>query len=613
MLYSGYTGRKMIKAMKWLVTMAVLLHTFSIVCRGQEGEWFELDRIRGRTIYRMLEPVGSYVTMETRYTELLQTAEKTSNDTLQAACLFQLAHINYKEAHYSHSLAWAKRGMDIARQLDDCEMLAVGYELLGRLHYLYSPEQAQYYYRNCWQQCMISGNRDLAIVCLNGYTLISTDYNASLEDLLSINLDSLSGLPKARLSHLIARSLTDVGRIDDALDYLGNTWEYLKEYKETSPLNILYVQQMARIMLRKGDTQKAWEYINKGCEIAHRNKLLLKQAENYKLASEIAQAEKQETLALEYYKKSVHLRDSVLNTASNRHFPNELLDTLIGFLAEEDYVKGKGQHVTFYIVLILVFISVSILIYSYKLNTYRKKMNLAVTGIKEQVEGECRARLKNHLMKILYQYKMGTEFCVKQTLEARLQFDKTNEGAYLDILESHSRKADELVNMLLSWVEVTPDMQPQYTHFDVRHLIGQMIDLYQIIYAAKQLSYVQSPENEPLIIYGDKIMIAIAIENLFFRITRNAASNVTIHISVIRNENGQFIFSLSNTSDKQYTYGKEIFARHIENLEKGGKEIHTADWDFNIFAVCLLKNRAKAWFKFDIDTGTACGFTMSAD
>ncbi len=599
--------------MKRLTIPILLLYSLSLASMAQGTEWLDHERLRDLTIYRVLETNKPLELVETRYAKLLQAAENDDNDYLQAICLFQLAHINYTQTHYSHSLAWAKKGMTLANRLNDHEMLAVGYDLLGRLHYLYSPEQAQYYYQKCWQQCQRSVGNELAITSLNSYTLTRNDYGESLNSLLSIDLHSLTDLSKARLSYLIARSLTDAGYIEEAARYLRNTGKYLEQHHETSPLNILFAQQMAKVMLCKGNTKKALEYIHQSYEIACNNKLLLEQVETYRLVSEIAQAENQGALALKYYKKSISLRDSILSTADNLNLADELLYTMVEYISEDNYQANHKRNIytVFYVTLVLVLILAFGFMYCYKSAFYRRKVNVTLTGIKAQTRREYHARLKNLMMGLVHNYKTGFYFCMKHALAIKQQENTGNNHGY-EILQKHSQKADDFISMLLEWTNSGPDMERHSTEFDVKYLIDQIVALYQITFSHKHLTYRQFISDDPLIVYGDKILFAIAIEHLFSRIVRNAVANDTIHISAAKNEDGQFVFGISNPGDRRITYAKEIFARHVEIFEKTEKEIRTADWDFNIFTMCLLRNRAKIRFNFSADSGTGCGITMPA-
>ncbi len=596
--------------MKWFAFFVVFLCILQSTCWGQGRVWCDRDNIRERTISRLFETDVPYDTIKVNYEKLLWYAESAGDEMLQTECLFQLAHIQYMQSYYSKSLAGTKRGLEIACRLNDNDMMAVGYDLLGRLHYLLSPEQAKYYYQKSWYYCGLSDSIELATAGLNSYILVRSDYVASLDDLLSIDIDALSGLTRARLSFLIARSLVDIGNIGDALEYLSDTGKYLEQYNDASPLDLLYAQQMAKMMLIEGDIRKAQEYWDKSHAIARRNKQPMEQVNNYKIASEIAQAGAYNGKALEYYKKSIALRDSIFSTVINKNLPDELLSTMMEYVHEDMIKKKEKFHTILYAILVLALIAGICLLYYHKSKQYREKEATAMSNIKEQTAVGFHSRLKNHLMKIMYSYKAGVSFCLKNVLKEKIQTTKADSVYYSSVLEKHMDKADEFLDMLFGWVESNPDMQPEHIDFDAGYMVEQLVNLHEIAFAFKHFTYKISVGKVPMILHADKVMMAIALEHLFFRMATNAPAYTTILVSAGKNENGQFVFSISNSDDKQRTMEKEIFPRLIETLKTGGITRHTADWDFNIFEVCLRKNRAKAWFEFIPATGTTYGLTL---
>ncbi len=595
--------------MKRFAIPVILLYVFSLVCQGQVTDGFDRNQIHAATIQNLLETDESFDALKTHYTNVYQIAKQIDDEHVQAECLFQLARIDYWQTQYSSSLAKAKEGLLIAKKTDDHELLIIGYELVARLYYLYSPEHAQYYYQKCWELCEKSDSMNLIIAHLNNYNMIRNNREVSANDLVLIDLDSLKPLPRARLSYIIARSMTAEDRVDEATEYLENTRRYLQEHNGTSPLNAMCAYQMARIYLLRGDLKKAWKYLADNYEITTRNKQLFLLVEHYLLASEVAQAENRENIALKYLKKGTALRDSIFYATTNQHFFDQLANTMMEYQAEDEVQTRKKRFLLMYILLSTGVILATVLAYYSKSIKYRKKTFTMISNIKESPLNGFPAQLKNHLMKITYEYKAG----LQHSMIRKTNISSINGDVQLinhsELRKKYEYNADQLMDALLKWIESGSNGFPQtIVDFDAKEIIEQVVDLYRIISASKSITYRLSTDKT-LPTKGDKIMLAISLEYLFAQIIKPASKNTTIAASAMRTINGLTV-SISDPWQKEYTLEKEIFIQRTKKLGLTTHVMLTPDKDFNVFAACTVKNRAKINIEYNPETGTIYHFSI---
>ncbi len=595
--------------MKGFAILPVLLYICAPALSEPVKRGYDRDQVRTQSIQKLIETEESFDAASTYYRELIQIAESSGDERLHAECLFQVARIYYWQTKFSLSLAETKKGLNIARRLNDYELLAVGYDLLGRLHYLFSPEQAQYYYRKCWQYCEQSDSIGLSVSNFNSYNLIRPDHELSLKDLLSIDIRSLRPVSRAWLGYNIARAMLVAGRIDEALGYLDHARDFLQHHSGASPLNAMYENMLAHILLHKNEIGQAWEHWRKSFDIVRKNKMMLGFMVNYKLASEIAQAEKNDDAALDFYKKSVAVHDSIFNNVPNKYFPDDLVYTMMEYLAEEEMQAKEKRHLLICVCTALCAIAGISLLYYFKSASYRKKTNIALKDMKSRTTNELHSKLKNHVMKIMYGYRAGVNFCLKHTLEISEQSDKSESTGYFGILENYMRKADAFMDNLIDRVEAQPDMKPEPVCFDAKKIIDQIIALDKISFVSKHIIF-RSTIDEPVQVFGDKILFSLAMEHLFFKIVKAASKNAVISVSAENEREGYTGFCISDPENKENTVEKEIFAQRIKNIGKEADAARTADWDFNIFAECMIGNRAKIHVEFDSGKGTTYCFGM---
>lgn len=584
-------------SMKRIVIQTILLCSVLFAFSAEtQKKCHELSQISAPPIYKMIETGESLDDALLCYQMRIRTSEIKGDKRLQADCLFQIARIYYWQTDYTKSLATTKKALEIANHLDDRNMLVIGYDLLAHLHDLFSPEQAEFYYQKCRQYCDPADVVDLTVSSLISYSLINLTREISLNVFLSLDLNSLNPLTRACLGVSISKALSANGDIEEAARYLDYSRQYLQQHSETTPLNAMYEYRMAQLELYRGDINQAWTHLEKSTAIVKKNRFLFGSAHNYDLSSKIAQAENQEVLALEYYKRSVALRDSIINSISSQNFPDELISTMKELMSAD---KGKNNRLLIGLWAGLTLIAGISLLYYFKSKKYRKKNNKALASIRDHATYDLHSRMKNHLMKILYRYKDGVNYCLKQIFEA----ENYKSADDLMLFEEDMKKANALVDTLLEWVETNPDMKPEISDFDVNETVQQLVIFYNIGFAPKTISY-QLRIDEPLMVHGDKNMLIIALEHLFHRLTNNSTKNNVINVSVSKVDDKYVEISIADPENKKPALEKEIFAQRVAEFETNGKEMKTADWDFNIFAEFSSRNRAKTQIEYTSEKGT---------
>jgi len=141
------------------------------------------------------------------------------------------------------------------------------------------------------------------------------------------------------------------------------------------------------------------------------------------------------------------------------------------------------------------------------------------------------------------------------------------------------------------------------TEFDVNETVRQLVVFYKVGFASKTISY-QLWVEEPLMVRGDKNMLIIALEHLFYKLTSDAAKNTVINVSVSKIDGKYAAISIADPQNIKPALEKEIFAQRAVELETTGKATQTADWDFNIFAEFTSRTRAKTHIECTPEKGT---------
>jgi len=552
-----------------------------------------------QTIRRLAETEESFDVVSIHYQTLMRTAEDKGDERIQAECLFQLARINYWQGQFSLSLAQTKQGLSISHRLNDKILLAMGYDLLARLHYMFSPEQAQYYYRKCWQYSEQTDSAELSISILNNFNMVRKDKDVALDELFAYDKPLLSPLTRTWLYYHIARALLANGRTGEATVYLGYMRQYLQHFSEASALSAMYEYLLGQLKLIEGDTKQAWEHAGKSMAIVRKNRLMQGMILNYNLASQIAQAEKNESLALNLYKKSIALQDSIFNSSSNLHFPDELINTMMDYITGDRAQAPKNKYLLTGIWFGLILLAGACLLYYFKSAGYYKKSATAIANIREHKTNTLHSGMKNHLMKIMFAYKAGVSFCLKQKFNA----ENPDTADDIKLFEKNIHTVDRLMDSLIVWVESNPDMTTEKVEFDVTETVKQMVAFYEIGFAFKSVSCRLSADR-PVMVRGDKYMFAIALEHLFFSLFKVAAENTVIHISVSEVDDCYAAIGIADPENKEKTLEKKIFSQRIAELETNGITTYTADRDFNIFAECTIRNRSKARIECTPEKGT---------
>lgn len=585
-----------------------MIRFFSVImfcfCLSKQIVWakknrYEHKQIFSQTIQKLVETEESFEQAEKYYLTLNRTADVKGDERMQAECLLQLARIHYWQAQYSLSLEKTKRALAIAHRLDDKIILTSGYELLGRLHYMLSPEQAQYYYRKCWQYCEQSDSTELAVLILNNFNLSRKDREIVLNELLTVDMNSLSSLNQARLSYNIVRSLIANGRADEAIFYLDNVHQYLQQNSEKSPINAMYEHRMGEYHLLKGNTKQAWEHVHKSMTISRKNKIMIGMIHNYNLASQIAQSENKDHQALVLYKKSVMLRDSMLNCPANMFFLDELIYTMMDYIADD---RAKAANKNYKLIVLwtgLILIAGAGLLYYFKSTGRRKKSNTALENIRDHTTNRLHSRMKNHLMKITYGYKLSVNDNMKKCYDSK----KPELADIFTDFENHKKKFFYLMDSLFSWMESNPEMTPEKVEFNVTETIKQVVAFFKIAFAHKSITC-QLFAEQTIMIRGDRHMLIIAMEHLFSNLFKAAAENAVVNVSVSEIDRWYVAIKIADSGNKEKTIEKEIFAQRITELETTGILTHTADRDFNIFAECTLRNHSKTRMECTPEKGT---------
>ena len=293
---------------------------------------------------------------------------------------------------------------------------------------------------------------------------------------------------------------------------------------------------------------------------------------------------------------------SVLSVLSAEINNDELINTMKDLMTAD---KAKYNRLLIGLWSGLALIAGIILLYYFKSKRYWKKSNNALASIRDHAAYDLQSRMKNHLMKILYRYKDGVSFCLKQIFEA----ESPKSAADLTLFEEDMKKADALVDTLLDWVETNPDMKLETSEFDVNEIVRQLVVFYKIGFAPKNISY-QLQVDKPLMARGDKNMLIIALEHLFHRLTNDAAKNTMIFVSVSKTDGKYATVSISDPENQKPALEKEIFAQRVAELETTGKATQTADWDFNIFAEFTFGNRAKTHIECTPEKGTVYKYEL---
>lgn len=225
---------------------------------------------------------------------------------------------NYADALYNLSTA-----QTMFRQFNDSSELARTYLLLGNIYSeTQNYKEALRYYRSAGSlyedlkdfKALAAINNNIGIIYSDEGDLDSASiyYNKSLLTYLEFNdKENLAGIYTN-----IGTAYADNEELHKAIEYYTKSNVTFKELERTFGQSINYLN-ISDAYLQLGDYPKAMEYLNISIEIAEKDGFKSLLADEYYTVGEIREAEGNYKEALEWYRKSELMEDSLFNSETN--------------------------------------------------------------------------------------------------------------------------------------------------------------------------------------------------------------------------------------------------------------------------------------------------------
>ncbi len=540
--------------------------------------------------------------------KIKEKAEAEGNKLLSAECSLFLAQICYLQGEYKKSLSYVQPIPTEAKKLNNNVLMAGAYEMMGHLYYLFSPERAQFYYRMSWDYSEKSDSINAVISSLSNYSLLQRNPERASNYLFDIRTEMLNSEQRAKIGYLIARSLIDENRIDEAESYLGPLKDYLSGISGESFHRALYFREMAVLALKRGRPEEAKIYLAESNRITDRNKFVLVKAHNFGIASNIEKTLGNRYGTLAFYKDSVALRDSIMNTADNRELGNELVINLIKDLSDRSIIDRQesrpitSRSIAVLMTLILI-IGASILYYLKSSNSRKPEKQDRTEAEKKNEPPDTDPNLKEHLLKIMFRYKNGVNHCIKQMTETAETPEKHQAIRYFDNWGKSMKDADKFIDDLMHLTEKRPNMTAQRKYFRIRPVTERVVHLHKIICAAKRLNF-DIDIDEAIEAYGDETLFAVATEHLMHKTTKNGLSDGTVRVSA-KYVGNDVVIQITDPDNREMSVEKKIFMQRVQSIDPNGEYTKTADGDFNVCAEFVRRNNGKIGLEIDPESGTS--------
>jgi len=239
--------------------MKKVRHVFCMVCLATVVAGGALGEVSDTARIRMIQNELSTNEQRALYLELEQLAIKTGDEALLAKCCYELSYIYAQQSNYVKTFDYVQRALRYYEAQNDRAGRAACYRIMATLYIILSPEQADFYYRKCFELAEREDSVHAVLSrCMTPYQYYPRiDGFAKLTEIRNLNRRLLTDVQYAAVDHAYAVLARQEGDLDLAMSYALKADSFFSANPRLSSMNALNKKELASLYYSLGDLPKA--------------------------------------------------------------------------------------------------------------------------------------------------------------------------------------------------------------------------------------------------------------------------------------------------------------------------------------------------------------------
>ncbi len=496
---------------------------------------------------------GEYDSAIIYYNNALDFYKKT-NDSVYIAKMFNNIGLSHDyQGKMEIAVSYYLKSLDIKQQLKDTTGIITCLNNIGAsFFYLEKYNEALKYYKMCIPLSkQVNDNEGLVMANLNigeTYRKIG-QYELALEFLLKANEQNKtvkSNFLQTLIYDNIGLSYMELGNNKKAIDYLKKSIEVNLILNDKDALLNNYTA-IGSFYHKTNNLTQAVDYYTKAYQISSNAGFLKPASDNAKKISQIYSQMQNYKQALHYHQIYSSLRDSVINTESNKlvnemkiKYETEKKDNQISLLKKEKEIsdikiKNSQKEKLFFIVIALALIVVSFLLFILYNNKKR-------TGKILQEKNKQLKKLnytKDKFISILaHDLKNPFAGFVRITDALKNNYkniDNSKKIKYIETINNSAKNLNYLLNNMLRWAVIQNDKADiNLSEIKLSEILTETKNILSDFAQQNNTKIlIQIPENT--IVLADKSFIIILLNNLITNAIKFSDKNKPVFVSAKKN------------------------------------------------------------------------------
>ena len=585
--------------MKRIWILALLLFPISrLVAQDLDSLFMVFENNKGMTAYRAAVAIDEYIGREPNFDA------NSDKDDIKLKLLRTMILYYYNHNDFQHVVKYSEAGIEHYQKIDDlfneagCTMtLANAYQRLGQL------DKAIECYNRC-SDIMDEIGGEMAMVnkryvmnniaemhlAMNEYDVAEKIYHNCIEMLGEIDENDTASMLDLATYYQNLAEVHIAQNKDDAVGFAEQSLELSQRYADTPHKIINRLMTLSKAYIKIGKVTEGGQLLDEALQLAEENNetyleaVIHLQKGDYAIAIEMAEEnhydellqealkdaylnerESNPKLALEYYERSMAMKDSVFNETQQQL----IRDYQVRYATQEkehalELEQEKSKRNRLYVIVlsvIAVLLSVITLI-GYRLAMTRKKRNQELTHLNQT---------KDHVISIVSHDVKTPVGAMCQVLRGMTtgydEISDTDKKAQLVMLRSSSEALKDRMENIIQWVRgelANSEVKP--TTFILKSLVDDCIKTQETSIRVKSLKVINAiPEN--LTAYDNANVVSLVVQNLLGNAVKfsypngeitikSEVKNGRIWVSVVDNGMGisekklEKIFNFMTSSDK---------------------------------------------------------------
>ena len=532
--------------MKKSLVLSVLMCCFAVLSAQDIDSLYNVfEKNRGEAAYRAAVAIDEVIGREPNFNV------DTDKDEIKQKVLRTMILYYFNHNDFQHVIQYSEVGIEHYKNIDDlfneagCLMtLANAYQRLGQL------DKAIECYNRCSDIMDEIGGEMAAVnkryvmnniaeihLAMNEYVVAEDIYHKCIEMLGEVDVsDTASMLDLATYYQNLAEVRIAQNK-DDAVGYAEQSLELSQKYVDTPHKIINRLMTLSKAYIKIGKVQEGEQLLDEALQLAEEHNETYLQAvihiqkgdyakaiamaeENHydELLQEalegayLLERERNPRLALEYYERSMAMKDSVFNENQQQL----IRDYQVKYATQEkEYAlvleQEKSKRNRLYVIVLMV-IAVLLLVIAliwYRLAMTRKKRNKELTHLN---------KTKDHLISIVSHDVKTPVGAMCQVLRGMTSgyddISDTDRKAQLVMLRSSSEALKDRMENIIQWVRgELANSEVTRTDFNLHQLVDECVKTLETSIGVKSLKVINAvPES--LTVHDDANVVSLVLQNL---------------------------------------------------------------------------------------------------